>query len=120
MLIPALIHFLISMANQGWIYSHHEANWGPDARKYRPERFLTDSTNADDSTTNNHSAGYRNFVTFSLGKRNCVGMPLAYMEGSMLLGYLLTQLDITIEHPVTKVFSVTLRAEDFVIGVKRR
>jgi cytochrome P450 len=99
-----------------WIYSHSEKNWGPDAKEFNPKRFLpTDSVSA--TTTANNT--YRNYVSFSQGKRNCVGMPLAYMEGSMLLGYILTHLDITVESPLKKVFSVTLRAKDFIIGVKR-
>jgi cytochrome P450 len=98
-----------------WIYSHSEQNWGPDAKEFTPQRFLDKQNN-----NNNNNISYpRTFISFSQGRRNCVGMPLAYMEGSMLLGYILTQLDITVESPLKKVFSITLRANDFVIGVKR-
>ncbi|CAB9507101.1 dihydroxyvitamin D(3) 24-hydroxylase, mitochondrial [Seminavis robusta] len=107
-----------------WVYSSAEGNWGPDAKQFRPERFLPSNNNGNNNNNNNNNVSNstcpRKYIPFSQGKRNCVGMPLAYMEGSMLLGYILEHLDITIEAPAKKVFKVTVRVEDFTISAKRR
>lgn len=94
-----------------WGYNRSRANWGDNARDFHPERFLA-------GTTQEAGGGHRNFVSFSQGKRNCVGMPLAQMEGSLLLGYILTHLDLSIEVPLKKRLAVTLRAEELRVGVK--
>lgn len=92
-------------------YSRSVGNWGPDAVEFKPERFL--------ERQHKPSNYPRNSIPFSQGKRNCVGMPLAYLEASLLLGYIVCHVDMDIESPPTKVFKVTLRPEGFRIAAKR-
>lgn len=104
-----------------WAYSRSEGNFGPDTLEFKPERFLPqDSSDIGRGGANSNKTFPRNYIPFSQGKRNCVGMPLAYLEASLLLGYILCHLDIEIESPLVKVFKLTLRPEEFRIGVKPR
>lgn len=102
-----------------WIFSRSKGNWGPDATEFKPERFVSNGGSASVSSSSSEKCPCT-FIPFALGKRNCVGMPLAYLEGSMLLGHILTHLDITVRSPVHRVWTMTLRAKNMLIDVKPR
>ena len=99
-----------------WIFSRSKGNWGPDATEFKPERYVRNGGSPSSASSECPCT----FIPFALGKRNCVGMPLAYLEGSMLLGHILTHLDITVRSPVQRVWTMTLRAKNMLIDVKPR
>ncbi|OJD31473.1 cytochrome p450 [Diplodia corticola] len=66
-------------------YSVHydESVWGPDAREFRPERWLTDDAK--------HLANY--LVTFSKGSRQCIGINLAEAELLAMFAHVFRKFD---------------------------
>ncbi|ETV94497.1 hypothetical protein H310_11812 [Aphanomyces invadans] len=68
-----------------WIH-RYEANWGPDATAFRPDRHLTD----DRVEMTAKDKAFR-MMAFSGGPRNCVGMRFAMMEAVVLVAVLLRQ-----------------------------
>ncbi|KAI5999039.1 cytochrome P450 [Pisolithus marmoratus] len=59
-----------------------EAIWGPDAKVFRPERWLE----ADGLTQKAQEVkGYRHLLTFSDGPRTCIGKLFAITEAKMVL-----------------------------------
>jgi len=54
-----------------------EAFWGPDAKKFKPERWLTEDGHRDKARV---IQGYRHLLTFSDGPRTCLGKGFALAE----------------------------------------
>ncbi|CAL1547806.1 unnamed protein product, partial [Lymnaea stagnalis] len=79
--IPRLLHkdvtfrgFLLPKGSQVIMNNdsiHHDESWGPDADKFRPERFI----GPDGKVTNPEK-----FAPFSMGRRVCMGEGLAKVE----------------------------------------
>ncbi|KAI6040734.1 cytochrome P450 [Pisolithus marmoratus] len=61
------------------------AIWGPDAKKFRPERWLEE---AGIPKKAQEIQGYRNLLTFSDGQRTCLGKTFAVTEFKVVLSVL--------------------------------
>lgn len=75
--------------------SHNDSIF-PDPFEYKPERWLP--ANSTDPKTNTFDEATRNlmldtFASYSIGPRNCVGKPLAYLELSLVLARTLWYFD---------------------------
>ncbi|OWZ10855.1 Cytochrome P450 [Phytophthora megakarya] len=65
--------------------------WGPDAAEYKPERWI------DESGKLKNISSFQ-FVSFSAGPRQCIGMRLAMMEMMTVLSVLFSRFDlVTVE-----------------------
>lgn len=53
---------------------HHDPKYFPEPDAYKPERWLGEEEQQVDRSA---------FIPFSVGARNCVGRPMAYMEASL-------------------------------------
>ncbi|KAG7380251.1 hypothetical protein PHYPSEUDO_007603 [Phytophthora pseudosyringae] len=62
--------------------------WGPDAAEYKPERWV------DDKTGKLRTISSFQFVTFSAGPRQCIGMRLAIMEMMTVLSVVFSRFDL--------------------------
>ncbi|KAJ7194972.1 cytochrome P450 [Mycena pura] len=62
-----------------------EAVWGPDAKEFRPERWLEPG----DSDAYTQVSGYRHLLTFSDGQRACLGRGFALAEFKAVLSVLI-------------------------------
>ncbi|KAM3086566.1 hypothetical protein ACMFMG_000698 [Clarireedia jacksonii] len=66
-----------------WAINKDEAQWGPDARKFNPDRWMPkdgDSRSTSGGATSNYS-----FLTFLHGPRSCIGQAFAKAEFACLL-----------------------------------
>ncbi|KAI0402969.1 cytochrome P450 [Xylaria palmicola] len=72
------------------IYSlHHNAEYFPEPFKFRPERWLEDSSDSEAT----RKAMSEAFAPFSIGSRSCAGKPMAYLEVSLTLAKTLWYFD---------------------------
>ncbi|KAL2177416.1 cytochrome P450 [Thermothelomyces heterothallicus CBS 202.75] len=71
-----------------WQVNRSPEIWGPDADRFRPERWI----NADDGKANRHGGARSNydFLTFLQGPRSCIGQEFAKAEMRCLLAALVT------------------------------
>ncbi|KAL4171288.1 hypothetical protein KRP22_009384 [Phytophthora ramorum] len=79
--------------------------WGPDAAEYKPERWI------DEKTGKLKNISSFQFVTFSAGPRQCIGMRLAMMEMMTVLAVVYSRFDLkTVEDAfdITYDFSLVL------------
>ncbi|KAK1945921.1 Cytochrome P450 86A2 [Phytophthora citrophthora] len=78
--------------------------WGPDAAKFKPERWI------DPSTKKIISISAFKFVAFNAGPRMCLGTSLAGLELKLVAAALLSRFHIHVENPeaVDYDFSLTL------------
>lgn len=115
-------HFIpkdtLVMAN---IYGLHydKKIWGDDVEVFRPERFLIE--NEDGTLTKNSNAGP--CISFSLGKRSCIGELLARNNFFLYLTSLVQKFEITSEDDSLTTEAVTglIRSpNDFTITIKER
>lgn len=66
-----------------WAINKSESLWGPDARKFNPERWMPSESNpqsASGGATSNYA-----FLTFLHGPRSCIGQGFAKSEFACLL-----------------------------------
>lgn len=75
---------MLSMTH--YVY-HNQDQFFPDASSFRPERWLDDSAREAENE--------KNFISFSRGSRNCVGMNLAYAELYYGFAHLFRRFEIT-------------------------
>ncbi|KAG1698083.1 hypothetical protein DVH05_015566 [Phytophthora capsici] len=79
--------------------------WGPDADQYKPERWIDEKTGKIKNISN------LQFVMFSAGPRQCIGMRLAMMEMMTVLSVVFSRFDlVTVVDPfeITYDFSLVL------------
>jgi cytochrome P450 len=71
-----------------------EAFWGPDAKEFKPERWLAEG-GLDGAK---EMPGYRHLLTFSDGPRICLGkgFALAEFKVTAALAFLLARVDVVI------------------------
>ncbi|KAL2150481.1 hypothetical protein VTH82DRAFT_7044 [Thermothelomyces myriococcoides] len=71
-----------------WQVNRSPEIWGPDADRFRPERWI----NPDDGKANRHGGARSNydFLTFLQGPRSCIGQEFAKAEMRCLLAALVT------------------------------
>ncbi|ROW08224.1 hypothetical protein VMCG_03327 [Cytospora schulzeri] len=75
--------------------SHNPAIF-PEPFTYKPERWLPSSNTNSDTAEDDEAARksmYEAFASFSIGPRNCVGKPLAYLETSIVIAKTLWYFD---------------------------
>ncbi|KAF4040943.1 Cytochrome P450 [Phytophthora infestans] len=83
--------------------------WGADAAEYRPERWI------DEKTGKMKTISSFQFVTFSAGPRQCIGMRLAMMEMMTVLSVVYSRFDlVTVDNPFNISYDFSL-----VLPVKR-
>jgi len=70
---------------------HRDANTYPDPLALKPERWLNETAQMKE-----------NFIPFSYGPRNCVGMNLAWMEIRTLMGAIIRRYEITLDPKTTE------------------
>jgi cytochrome P450 len=66
-----------------WAINKYEAIWGPDAKKFNPERWMPSEDNPH-SANGGASSNYA-FLTFLHGPRSCIGLGFAKSEFACLL-----------------------------------
>ncbi|XP_022827248.1 uncharacterized protein LOC111356994 [Spodoptera litura] len=76
-----------------WHINRNPKYWGPDAKEFRPERWL------DSTTIPSHQAA---FATFGPGKRGCVGKSYALMYLKATVVALLRKYKLTADHTKMK------------------
>ncbi|CAH1641656.1 unnamed protein product, partial [Spodoptera littoralis] len=76
-----------------WHINRNPKYWGPDAKEFRPERWL------DSTTIPSHQAA---FATFGPGKRGCVGKSYALMYLKATIVALLRKYKLTADHTKMK------------------
>uniref|UniRef100_K3WMJ0 Cytochrome P450 n=1 Tax=Globisporangium ultimum (strain ATCC 200006 / CBS 805.95 / DAOM BR144) TaxID=431595 RepID=K3WMJ0_GLOUD len=81
-----------------------ESVWGPDAKEYKPERWI------DPETGKIKSVSAYKFPTFNAGPRICLGMNLALMEIKIVAASLLSKfhLELVPDQDIKYDFSLTL------------
>ena len=77
---------ILSASNAGAL-AFDKSIYGEDADAYRPDRWL-------EGTTQQHVAMERATFAFAQGKRNCMGMHLAWAEMLKLLPAILNEFDV--------------------------
>ncbi|CAH0697149.1 unnamed protein product [Spodoptera exigua] len=65
---------------------HRHSSWGPDAREFKPERWLNPGT-----VPTNPNA----YAVFGIGKRNCIGKQYSMMSLKMSLAHIVRKFKIT-------------------------
>ncbi|RKF55515.1 Cytochrome P450 monooxygenase FUM15 [Erysiphe neolycopersici] len=88
--IPKGTHVVIAP----WAINKSEELWGPDAKKFKPERWLPSDSNphpANGGAANNYS-----FLSFIHGPRSCIGQGFARAEFACLLAALIGRLEFTL------------------------
>ena len=97
-----------------------EANWGPDAAEFRPDRFLVRSEDT--------GAGWRFqkpspfvFSAFQAGRRTCLGIDMAYLEIKIAVITLCRKFRFSLCEGVTIAYerSLTLPMRDLRVDVSR-
>jgi cytochrome P450 len=76
-----------------WIYSlHRNPDHWEEPDKFRPERWLSDTTAAKSTTTTTTPSTI--YIPFAAGPRNCVGQPLANVVVRTILARLVGEFDV--------------------------
>lgn len=88
-----------------WVMGRLETVWGPDAKEFKPERWLGSKTGKP------IAASLYKLNTFYAGRRTCMGMQLATMQIKMLAASVLARyhFDLKPGQDVQHGFSVTLQ-----------
>ncbi|KAH9487411.1 Cytochrome P450 monooxygenase 91 [Psilocybe cubensis] len=86
--VPAGTILFVSIAGSNRL----ESIWGPDAKKWRPERWLEDSK---DSTAGRLPGIYSGMMSFLGGGRSCVGYRFAQIEMKIIIATLLLRFKMT-------------------------
>lgn len=74
----------------------HNAAIFPEPFEYKPERWLSSSSTNSENDEAGRKPMLEAFASFSIGPRNCVGKPLAYLEISLVLAKTLWYFDFEI------------------------
>ncbi|CCO37271.1 Benzoate 4-monooxygenase [Rhizoctonia solani AG-1 IB] len=93
--------------------THRSSVWGPDAEKYRPERWLEDTS----GSLNKY------FGAFSLGPRACLGRNLANMNLLLIAATFFHRYDVELASPTTKLKvkeGITRESTHCEVSIKRR
>ncbi|XP_045780381.1 cytochrome P450 4C1-like [Maniola jurtina] len=69
---------------------HRHPMWGPDADEFKPERWLDPATFRESTIIP--------FAAFSMGRRNCLGQPFAYMSMKTTLAHIFRHYRLTGDH----------------------
>lgn len=67
-----------------WAINKSESMWGPDARKFNPDRWMTSENNPQAAGNGGAKSNYA-YLTFLHGPRSCIGQSFAKAEFACLL-----------------------------------
>jgi len=67
-----------------WAVNKDTHAWGPDARTFNPDRWISDTLDNDHAATGGATSNY-SFLTFLHGPRSCIGQGFAKAEFACLL-----------------------------------
>lgn len=101
---------------QPFCQGRHEKVWGPDAKQFKPERWLTDEGNLIRAESGK-------YVVFHMGPRICLGQNMATLEVLLAMSMLLKNYKFTRlqGHRVEFLNQVTLSMKDgFKVHVEKR
>ncbi|VBB72721.1 Putative cytochrome P450 E-class, group I [Podospora comata] len=80
-----------------WAINKSEALWGPDAREFKPDRWVpkdeTDKSAASGGATSNYA-----FLTFLHGPRSCIGQQFAKAEFACMLATWVGRFEMELEN----------------------
>ncbi|KAG9248335.1 cytochrome P450 monooxygenase-like protein [Calycina marina] len=76
-----------------WAINKDTAQWGPDAAKFNPDRWLSSPASANGGAPNNYS-----FLTFLHGPRSCIGQKFAQAEFACLLAAWVGRFEYTLKN----------------------
>ncbi|KAL8632133.1 hypothetical protein Q9189_002157 [Teloschistes chrysophthalmus] len=85
--------------------------WGPDAKLFKPERWLSPGHANTGGATNNYA-----YMTFLHGPRSCIGQQFAKAEFAALLAAMVGRFSFELEEPdkeITLQAGITARPRDF-------
>jgi len=101
------------VAWSSYVMGRSERIWGPDAKQFRPSRWI-----------NTERPAQGKFPVFSVGPRVCLGQQFATIEAMSMLGMILQSFEISLAEPSKEAkygISVTLpMADGLGMRVKRR
>ncbi|EJD00151.1 cytochrome P450 [Fomitiporia mediterranea MF3/22] len=70
------------------VVNHSEAIWGPDAKEFKPERWLSNSEDVSLPSKVKEIQGYHHLLSFADGPRMCIGRAFAVAEFKAVLSVL--------------------------------
>ncbi|KAK5264669.1 hypothetical protein LTR40_014547, partial [Exophiala xenobiotica] len=78
-----------------WCAHYNEDVFGPDAKEFRPERWI-EAEKEGGETFKNMEAYY---MPFGLGSRTCIGRHISFLEMSKLIPQIVRKFDFQLEYP---------------------
>ncbi|KAJ1254758.1 hypothetical protein BS78_K329200 [Paspalum vaginatum] len=90
-----------------------ESVWGPDAREFRPERWLDDPGDGGGAFQFQPASPFR-FASFHAGPRLCLGKEMAYVQMKSVVAAVMEELDVVVDaaYRPRQVASLTLRMRE--------
>lgn len=77
----------------------NEGVWGPDAREFRPERWLEAQAEALGGNKDRLRRMEAYYLPFGLGSRTCIGRHISMLEMTKLMPRLLRDFEFELETP---------------------
>ncbi|KAI7784085.1 hypothetical protein LA080_010638 [Diaporthe eres] len=87
-------HFIPEGSNVGvssWVSHHNRSVYGPDADRFRPERWLESTAEKGDRA----SAMDQGFIPFGFGSRTCIGKNASLLEVNKLVPIIVRDYDLS-------------------------
>ncbi|KAF8855018.1 putative cytochrome P450 oxidoreductase [Acephala macrosclerotiorum] len=79
-----------------WVAHRNTSVYGPDADKWRPERWLEIEADGRGAEVEQY------FLAFGLGSRTCIGKNISFLELNKLVPRLLRQFDLVLDEELSK------------------
>ena len=83
------------IAQTPWTMNFDEQIWGPEPRKFKPERWLRYENESEEEFEKRHALMKHNDFSFSYGPRACLGRHIAWMEMVTVVPTLFGLLDVS-------------------------
>ncbi|KAH0837551.1 hypothetical protein AYO21_05039 [Fonsecaea monophora] len=78
-----------------WCAHYNEDIWGPDAKQFRPERWIEAEKEGGEKLRRMDAY----YLPFGLGARTCIGRHISFLEMSKLIPQLVRRFNFELEHP---------------------
>ncbi|KIX07296.1 uncharacterized protein Z518_01949 [Rhinocladiella mackenziei CBS 650.93] len=85
----------ITIGLNTWCAHYNESVFGPDAREFRPERWIEAEEEGGEKLKRMDAY----YLPFGLGSRTCIGRNISYLEMSKLIPKIVKTFDFELEHP---------------------